>query len=270
VVLAMAPTADAAYHFMHIREVKPTTTWTAAPATDSQDEFVELQMWTGGQTLVQGHAIWTFNNTGAVLGRYEMEANVAVGTDQAKILIGGSDVAQAPDFIWDDNVSINNSLATNTSGGATVNPGGAVCFAENVTTFQAIDCVAWGNFTGTDEMMPASLPAAVGTPVAPLGIPLGQSIERKITASCATRLDPADDTNQSVNDFVVQAAPNPENNADEITETGCSTPPTTGGGGGGTTATTTGQRAAALKKCKKKRTAKARKKCKRKAKLLPL
>ncbi len=37
-----------------------------------------------------------------------------------------------------------------------------------------------------------------------------------------------------------------------------------------TPATPTGQRAAALKKCKKKRTARARKKCRRKAKLLPV
>jgi hypothetical protein len=54
-----------------------------------------------------------------------------------------------------------------------------------------------------------------------------------------------------------------------------SSPPPSGGGGGSTTPPTTtpgetGQRAAALKKCKKKKTAQARKKCKRKANALPV
>jgi hypothetical protein len=42
-------------------------------------------------------------------------------------------------------------------------------------------------------------------------------------------------------------------------------PPGDGSGGGGTTATATGQRAAALKKCKKKRSQKAKKKCRKQA-----
>jgi hypothetical protein len=49
-------------------------------------------------------------------------------------------------------------------------------------------------------------------------------------------------------------------------------PPPTGGGGPppATAAASTGQRAAALKKCKKKKSAKARKKCKKRAKKLPV
>jgi hypothetical protein len=47
-------------------------------------------------------------------------------------------------------------------------------------------------------------------------------------------------------------------------------PSNQGGGGGATPAGPTGQRDAALKKCKKKKSAKARKKCKQKAKKLPV
>jgi hypothetical protein len=47
-------------------------------------------------------------------------------------------------------------------------------------------------------------------------------------------------------------------------------PPGTGGGSGGSGTTATGERAAALKKCKKKRSQRARQKCRKKAKTKPV
>ena len=125
---------------------------------------------------------------------------------------------------------------------------GAVCLSQNNSpTYTPVDCVSYGNFTG-------SIPSA-GTPA--VQTPFGSTLERKITPGCATALDAADDTNNSSADFALSTNP-PRNNATTPTEVPCVAPP------GAAPATPTSP----AKKCKKKkhRSAEAakKKKCKKK------
>jgi Ca2+-binding RTX toxin-like protein len=87
---------------------------------------------------------------------------------------------------------------------------GAVCYTENdPPTYTPIDCVAYGNFTGT-------LP--VGTPA--VATPFESTLERGINRGCPTALDPLDDSNDSAADFALSTNP-PRNNATPPTETVC-------------------------------------------------
>ncbi len=91
--------------------------------------------------------------------------------------------------------------------------GGAVCW-------ETIDCVSWGNFSG-------SLPSPAGEPAAPGGIPDGMALRRSIDADCPTALDPEDDRDNSAADFAL-VFPAPRPNSVVPTEHSCA-----GSGGGG-------------------------------------
>ena len=191
-----APAASASFHLMKIREFFPGT------AADPDSAFIELQMYAAGQNLVGGHTIDSFVSPGTLLSTFPIPDNVPNGDNQRTILIGDTNVA-ARDFTYG---ALGDALQPN-AGGA------AICF-------EAIDCVSWGTYSG-------ALPSPAGTNA--LAIPDGAALERSIAPNCATLLDGADDTNNSLADFTV-AAPSPRNNATPPTETAC-----TGGGnpGGG-------------------------------------
>lgn len=193
-LVAGIPTpASAQFHSMMIREVYP-----GIDATVGGD-FIELQMYQGGQTLLNGHSITVYPQAGTGT-TISFTHNVDNGSNQARILI--ADVGMGGNF--DLTVSIDPA-------------GGAVCFED-------IDCVAWGNFSGST---PA--PSQVGANESASGIPPGNSIERNISPGCATALDnPADDTNDSEADFVTNAMPTGTPNSATPTETLCP-----GGGAGG-------------------------------------
>jgi hypothetical protein len=194
-LVAAATPAEANFHFMKVREVFAGTTASA------DADFVELQMYTSGQDQVQNHNLTLYSATGTPTV-FTIPDDVANDQNQSTILIatGAAETQLAFQADFD------------TMPAALGGAGGAVCF-EN------IDCVSWGTFTG------AVLPSAAGTPF-PGGIPTDQSIERKITAGCATLLENGDDTNDSANDFQA-VPPDPEPNSQPPNETAC------GGGGGG-------------------------------------
>jgi hypothetical protein len=152
-------------------------------------------MYAFGQNLVGGHTLNSYTSTGSVLGSATLPANVANGDSQRTVLIGDSATPGNPDFV----TNIASYLST-------VAGGGAVCW-EN------IDCVSWGSFTGA-----GALPSPPGSP-AP-AIPDGSSLERSIAPNCATLLETADDTDNSLVDFAV-AVPSPRNNSTPPTETAC-------------------------------------------------
>jgi hypothetical protein len=195
----LAPTADAAFHLMKIREVH---------SGGATGDYVELQMHASGQNFVAGHTIRTYDSAGNVLSTFTFPANVANGENQRTILVSdGGPIAATPDFA---------DPALNVATG-----GGSVCFLTLPSS--GIDCVAYGA-----TLPPSGNPSPVGTPAVALGA--GQSLERSIARGCATLLEASDDTDDSAADFA-GAAPSPRPNAVAATETPC-----TGGGGGDDTA----------------------------------
>ena len=184
-----APPAHAAFHLMKVVEVFP-----GAPATPNA-QYVVLQMYSGGQTLVSGHVVTVFNAAGTPVGTYTFGANVANGAAQDKILIA---TTEAQTFFG----ITANLIMTPTVAAA----GGKVCFDS-----LPMDCVAWGNYSGA--------PTGVGTPFndpALGGLATGRAAARRLDiAGFPGVLDATDDTDDSANDFRT-ALPRPINNAREI------------------------------------------------------
>jgi hypothetical protein len=195
--LFVAPAAQATFHEILIREVYPGSI--AQPDSD----YVELQMYTGGQELVSGHSLTVYGPGGAVSGTFTFSSNVPGGASQQTILVGDSGVQEAfglaPD-LTSATFSIDAS-------------GGAACWAGS------FDCVAWGNFSG-------STPSPSGSPADPFGIPNGMALRRTIEPGCPTLLQAGDDSNASAADFF-DSAPQPRNNASAVVEKPCNGPAVT-------------------------------------------
>ena len=179
-LMAAAP-ADASFHLIKVVEVFPGT------ASSPNAQFVELQMYAAGQTFLSGHALRIYNSAGVVVGTFTCTSNLSNGANQATMLFATPEA----------------SFASGVSADVTMTPvisavGGKACW-------DAFDCVSWGNYSGSVT--------GVGTPAAPDGIPVDQSIRRRLDiAGSPTTLDAADDTNDSANDFVVGNA-SAQNNA---------------------------------------------------------
>ena len=182
-LLALAQTASATFHLVSIREVYPGSI--AAP----DSSYVELQMYNPGQNHVATHSVILYNAAGTQIGSpFTFPANLtppAEGVNQETMLVGDTGVQAAFGVTPDLTSSSFNVPAA----------GGAACW-------DAIDCVAWGNYTG--------MGLVVGTPVdGSGGIPNTKAIKRKITGgTCTNLLDGADDTNDSAADFA-DATPAP-------------------------------------------------------------
>lgn len=195
----LAPaSAGASFHLMQVREVYPGSA--AAP----EAEYVELQMWSGGENFVGGHFVRSYDATGAVVATSTFPANVPNGAIQSTLLLATPQAEAQFGIVADAALVPSKQLSPG---------GGAVCW-------EAIDCVSWGNFSGT-------LPSPAGTPALPAGIPDGMAIGRSISRGCATLLDPADDSNDSAADFAA-TSPAPRPNSVPPSERRC----TSGGGSG--------------------------------------
>lgn len=195
-LLGLAPAASASFHLISIREVAPNPVANGA--------FIELQMYASGQTQLAGHGISIFDADGGLpVTQFNLFANAANGETQRTFLIGDDLTPGAPDFV---NPQLSSAL-----GG--LGPGGAACF-------DTVDCVSWGNFTGTGLPSPPGAPAPA--------IPSGQSLTRSIAPGCATLLESTDDSDDSATDFAL-TTPSPRNNGTAPTEAACS-----GGGGADT------------------------------------
>ena len=190
-----AQPALATFHEVMISEAYPGS------AAQPEASFLELQEWSPEQNLVGGHTITLYEASGAAIDTFVFPANLpGIGVDQQTMLVGDSGVAAAfgvtPDLVDSD---------FNIPAG-----GGAACW-------DGLDCVSWGNFSGSTS--PSS-----GVPVDAPGIPDGSSIERRISrGTCANRLDEKDDSNDSDTDFF-DAVPSPQSYATVPTPPAC-TPP---------------------------------------------
>jgi hypothetical protein len=186
-VLAAGP-AQADFHLMKIREVQPDG--------PGGEDFVELQMYSPGQTQLNGHMLTVYGN-GGIAYPLTLSGNVSNGENQRTILIASSATVGG---IPADYTGMSPAMSDSA---------GAVCFGT-------VDCMEWG--TGVDSV-------AVGTPAtAPTS---GESIKRTIIPNCPTLLENADDTNDSATDFKL-ATPSPRPNSVAPTETPCA-PGTVGG-----------------------------------------
>jgi hypothetical protein len=239
---AFAAAAQASHHLTQIRQVHPSTGLLGG-------EWVELQLPAAGENLVAGSVIRTFDPGGTQNSLYVIGAGPGPhpgapnGQNQRTILISSlfTPAGVAADFV----APVDDLEMTGMDG--------AVCYTENnPPTYTPIDCVSYGNFTGT-------IPSA-GTPA--VATPFESTLERSITRGCATALDSADDTNNSSADFAVSTNP-PRNNAAAPTETLCAPTQTPAPANPGNPASST------KKQCKKKKkkgksAARTAKKCKKK------
>ncbi len=184
--------AHAALHLISITKVFP-----GAPQAPSA-QWIELQMYAAGQTVVGGASVVVYNAANVELGRFTFAGNLPNGANQAKILIATAEAAAA--------LGVTPNL---TMTAVVPRAGGKICF--EAAGFGAIDCVAWGNHPGSAT---GGGQANVGPPVAPLvGLPLGVGLVRRLdVAGGATSLEGADDRNNSAADFRLALEP-PGNNA---------------------------------------------------------
>jgi RTX calcium-binding nonapeptide repeat (4 copies) len=194
-------TAASAYQQNFIRQIHPSLGMFGG-------EWVELQMYADGENDVAGKVIRTFDPSGFQFSLYVIGSGAGPhpgapnGQNQRTILI--SSLFMPASGVNADFVAPVNDLQM-------TGEDGAVCYTENdPPAYTPIDCVAYGNFTG-------SIPSA-GTPA--VRTPFESTLERSITRGCPTALDPLDDSNDSAADFALSTNP-PRNNATPPTETLC-------------------------------------------------
>jgi hypothetical protein len=183
---AIPAAASATFHEILVREVY------AGGA--SNDSYVVLQAYNGGQNLLGGHSLAAYNASGTLIGTFTFPGMVSNSANQMTVLVADSSYATtfpsgpAPD---------------GTAADFDLNPaGGGVCWG-------GLDCVSWGSFSGT-------LTPTAGTPA--LAMTASMALRRGIAAgNCVNRLDTGDDTNDSAADFSLQS-PHPRDNASPIEE----------------------------------------------------
>jgi cysteine-rich repeat protein len=184
--LAMiASPAFANFHLMKVVEVFPGT------AASPNAQYIVLQMYFGGQNVLHDHSLTVFDASGTLVATLtfpSMPLSLPNGATQDKVLISTTQAqtffSLAPDLVMGPVLPVS---------------GGKVCF-------ETVDCVSWGNYTGSN--------IGVGTPYnVALGLVSGQAAKRRLDISGgATLLEDLDDTNNSANDFV-SGLPGPRNNA---------------------------------------------------------
>ncbi|MBP6630970.1 MAG: DUF4215 domain-containing protein [Kofleriaceae bacterium] len=196
--------AAAALHLMKVVEVFPGAT--SAPSA----QYVVLQMYAAGQTVVGGASVVVYSGANLEVGRFTFGANVSGGANQAKILVATSQAQALFGLSADLTMSAVLPLT-----------GGKVCF--EAAGFGALDCVAWGDHPGS---APGGGGGNVGAPLAPvLGLRHGRALLRRLDlAGGATTLDAGDDSNDCATDLRF-GPPQPRNNAGQ----NGTTPPSTCG-----------------------------------------
>jgi cysteine-rich repeat protein len=190
---ALAAPARADFHLVKVVEVFAGTP--AAP--DAQ--YVLTQMYVADQGNLLGHKLNAYNAAGALIGTFTFDGSVTnPKPNQTKIFIATPQAA-----------ALFNLPADLTMSADVLAAGGKVCF-------ETIDCVAWGNYSGSST--------GVGTPFGtPNPLPAARAIKRRLDISGSpTTLDSTDDTNDSTNDFVL-AMPAPRNSAGTFGTTPAST-----------------------------------------------
>lgn len=192
---------QSAFHFMSIVEVFPGS------ALDPNAQYIVLQMYFAGQQFVTGQQVIVYDAAGAPVGTFTFGGDVPNGANQAHILIATTQAATLFSLTADLTMTAAIPLA-----------GGKICFGAEPFP---IDCIAWGNYTGSTVNTGPPFNSCGG------GLKLGRAIRRKLN-NCggAGTLEFCDDTNNSAADFFF-TAPALRNNAG----TAGTIPPSTCGNG---------------------------------------
>lgn len=185
-----APGALATFHLMSIREVY------TGFAGDPNAEYVELQMYSSGQNLIEGHRVSTFDAAGNLVKANPFPADVPSGVNQSTVLMATPEAEAKFGLVADGALSPSGQLEPG---------GGAVCWEE-------IDCVTWGSVS--DSPLSPSGPPFSGT------IPEGMALRRTIAPACPTLLEADDDSDASTLDFS-PVFPAPRPNSVAPTERAC-------------------------------------------------
>jgi Ca2+-binding RTX toxin-like protein len=186
--------ASADHHRMKVREVF------AGASGQPSAQFVELQMHAAGHNLVGDKQIVVYDSSGAVINAFTFPADLPNGANQTSIL--GATAQAATFFGITPDLTMTPAIPA---------AGGKVCY-QRPTPFLVIDCVSWGNYSGSS--------VGTGTPFNIAGgLVLGWSALRDISGGASpTLLEGVDDTNDSAADFDL-AEPTPRNNAGATTST---------------------------------------------------
>ena len=195
-VLLGPATALASNHLVKLREVY------AGSAAHPDDEYVEVQLYAAGENhMANVIHLKLLNATGGVTEDFVPTADPPNGQNQRRVLFATS--SAQTDFGKPAGFTL-------TSGNHIDDAGGAACYVSGTGGF--LDCVSWGNFSG-------SLPSPTNGNVDSSGIPDGQAIRRSIARGCPTMLEGPDDTDHPVDWSDV--TPAPLNNADTPPEHPC-------------------------------------------------
>ncbi len=182
-LFAAAPVI-ASFHLVKVKEVFPGT------AASPNSQYVVLQAYAMGQNVFSGHVVHFYDAAGVEISSATFPGNLSNPADQMTVLIATTEAASLFSVTADLTMTAVLPLV-----------GGKVCW-------EALDCVAWGSYTGSAT--------GVGTPFnAPVGLERGQAMQRRLDvcpAGMPTILEACDDTGNSANDFIF-ATPAPRNNA---------------------------------------------------------
>ncbi len=178
-----ASKVEASFHLMKVVQVFPGTV--SAPNA----QYVMIQMYSGGQNQVGGHKISVFSANNTLVQEFTFGSAVSNGGNQARILIATAEAQTRFGISADLTMTAVIPLA-----------GGKVCFDAI-----PLDCVAWGNYSGSATGVGTPFNAANGL------VPGLAAIRRLDIAGGAGTLEAADDTDDSANDFV-SGIPIPRNN----------------------------------------------------------
>lgn len=128
--LVVSPVAEAVFHLMRIAELAPQV------AGDTRLQYVELEMTSSGQNLVQGHSVIFLDAAGRETGRVTFGASVADGARGSSVLVATQE--------FQDRFGVAADL--------TLPEGIMQPFAGRVVWDETeVDAVAYGDFTGSND-----------------------------------------------------------------------------------------------------------------------
>jgi cysteine-rich repeat protein len=189
----LAASSPLSFHLVKVKEVF------FGSDTAPNAQYVMLQLPALGENQVGGKQLRIHDRMGTVISTFTFPAAVPNGNSQATILNATPEAltffAPGPPFVAD--LAMTATLPR---------LAGKVCFFDP-QFLGDVDCASWGGYAGDTT--------GVGTAFnAPVGLVRGAVMRRRVDV-CAPNntLDTCDDTNDSANDFQLQTAPAPTNNA---------------------------------------------------------
>jgi hypothetical protein len=190
-----APSAQATFHLINITQVYPGS------IAHPESSYVELQMYAPEQNFVANHFVELLDANGDPIEKLTFAEDLPSPSVTLQRILIGDDGVEAAFGVKPDLIDPGFKVPAR---------GGAVCW-------DTLDCASWGDFAG------ATTPSS-GVPADPPGIPDGLALRRFVTGgNCGNRLDGADDSNDSEEDFG-DGVPSPQSYATVPPPSECTSP----------------------------------------------